>query len=901
MLFRSRVPAEPAPKTVDPGPSPFDPTWYGNHAGVDGGEGYDGYRARGSDAALSPCPLFSPAWYRARYPDVAVSGAEPLAHYTEHGWREGRDPSPLFSTSDWLRRHPDSAEAGLDPLSSFLRSDPATVSPHPRLRAFDFQRPDLAVVIAFAGDLGALDFVLWSLERSRGTIPTTVYLVDGATGDMRAVLDDLAARKEAPQFAIQRLHEPGQPGFAGLVNAGLWRAMSARSHTHIALLEQTVLTPEGLFGALVDLWVPLAAPVLNLARTEQAVPIDFDIYTTREPLAAVEAAAVRRRAIIPGSVSLSDSIDTGLVLFQAGALEVAGLLPVEASPGPDALSSLTGELVAAGLGGGVIARHLYAHRLEQSSALPAVYRRTVQGGGVPNGFDASPSAVGAAAASAAGDRAGLRQWTGDADTLLRAHAQRVSALTAASAKVERDLSNRLSRISGAVADRATPLTGYIAGDEVVFGETAVPPALADPPAWRTAYGKLHHAMLAALVAREVHSFDTALGLQPLLAVLAGLMQHEPPVLVLTMDTDPITGDEKDGYVQRVIAIDRAIESRSRIYLKMVASRAGRPALRCLQDDLWRLEIAHGCELGDAVVETLLRLGAPIYSQSLVGIDPPLLRRLLPLRTGPFIMDMHGAVPEEFVLYDNHYMAQKYRRYESWAAAEADIVVCVTDAMAEHFVEKLAIPRERMIVCPIFMHAATARLSERDYSDRPRVIYAGGTQRWQMVPEMAALVADTALAVDWVLLTPDTEGMERALHRAGMTDIGSISLRSASQTEVFATYARCDFGVLLREEDVVNRVACPTKLIEYLRFGVIPVLHSPEVGDFVALGMKWVAAEDFRAGRLPDPDERALMAETNYAVFQKLTERSKAGLMRIGGAVSAERPARSATPLLRTTA
>lgn len=900
--LRSAPPAPTAPASPEPpgGPAPFDADWYRRHAADAAADPWEDYRSRGTRMARSPCPFFSPAWYRAVYPDVALSGIEPLEHYCTHGWREGRDPSALFSTNALIAQHPDRGETGGDPLAAYLRAGEHRGRPHPRIAGFVPDRPEVAVVMVFVGDRGALDLSLWALERSRGGVPLTLFLVDCGPAEQRADLDRLADERSVEGFRIRRLHERASP-FGRLANAGLWAAMQERRFTHIALMEQAVLLPSGLLGGLVDLWAPLAVPVLNVARTDQAVPSGCDIYGTPEPLAAVTAEADRRRAAIPGTVSLSNGVETALALFQASALEIAGLLPEDAGAGPGALDGAIAALAAAGLGRAVVARHLYAHRLERSAALPGVARPASRSAALPQGLAADAASLRAVCASAAADRIGLDVWSAPAATLMERHAARIEAVGQAAERAGARLCERLARAEEDRSRSRPDLSAHLPWDEVVFGDPPRPPSLADTDAFRQGYRALHHRVLAGLVSRDRAHFRTAAAMQPLVALLAEVMAEALPVLVLTMDTDPVTGDEKDGYVQRVIAIDRVLADRPRLYLKLVAARSDRPALVCLDDGLWRLEIAHGCALGEVLLEALLGLGIAVYSQSLVGIDPPVLRRLLPHRTGPFIMDMHGAVPEEFVLYANHYMAQKYDRYERWAAAEADIVVCVTEAMAEHFATKLAIPRARMIVCPIFLGDPDDRWPARSYGERPRAIYAGGTQRWQMIPELAALVADTADAVDWLLLTPDTEGLGRALDKAGVAERAAIALRSASQTEVFATYPRCDFGLLLREDGVVNRVACPTKLIEYLRFGVIPVLRTADVGDFRRLGMRWVTEEDFRRGRLPDPEQRAAMAEANRAVYRRLTETSRTGLARIAGAAAHSLPRESGTPLLRTTA
>ena len=63
--------------------------------------------------------LFDPAYYLSKYPDIAASGVDPLAHYCSRGWLEGRDPSPGFDTAYYLRTNPDAALQGVNPLHHY--------------------------------------------------------------------------------------------------------------------------------------------------------------------------------------------------------------------------------------------------------------------------------------------------------------------------------------------------------------------------------------------------------------------------------------------------------------------------------------------------------------------------------------------------------------------------------------------------------------------------------------------------------------------------------------------------------------------------------------------------------------------------------------------------------------
>ncbi|MBX3491400.1 MAG: glycosyltransferase [Parvibaculum sp.] len=64
--------------------------------------------------------LFDVEWYKAAYPDVAASGADPIMHYLAYGAREGRDPGPWFDTRWYLLRYPDVAQSNVNPLLHYI-------------------------------------------------------------------------------------------------------------------------------------------------------------------------------------------------------------------------------------------------------------------------------------------------------------------------------------------------------------------------------------------------------------------------------------------------------------------------------------------------------------------------------------------------------------------------------------------------------------------------------------------------------------------------------------------------------------------------------------------------------------------------------------------------------------
>src|SRR6185312_1096991 len=95
-----------------------------------------------------PHPLFDPAFYLERYPDVRKTGVNPLLHFLRYGAAEGRKPHPLFQPDYYLKRCTEAKKSGGNPLAHFLRSRPEDcISPHLLFDCEHYRRyhPDLAV------------------------------------------------------------------------------------------------------------------------------------------------------------------------------------------------------------------------------------------------------------------------------------------------------------------------------------------------------------------------------------------------------------------------------------------------------------------------------------------------------------------------------------------------------------------------------------------------------------------------------------------------------------------------------------------------------------------------------------------------------------------------------------
>jgi hypothetical protein len=246
-----------------------------------------------------------------------------------------------------------------------------------------------------------------------------------------------------------------------------------------------------------------------------------------------------------------------------------------------------------------------------------------------------------------------------------------------------------------------------------------------------------------------------------------------------------------------------------------------------------------------------------------------------LDSGKVCVDIHGVTPEEEVMLGRPELKAHYETVEQNILARAMRCIAVSQSMIQHYAEKYPKLSPRWITIPVFEAYADSNQSEYDRArlerERPElpvaVVYTGGTQVWQNVAGMMEVVKASR---DWA--TYNFYSHDRKLIRkaaAAMKLDTEIRVTFCEKSRLPEVYRMADFGLVLRNDTAVNRVACPTKLTEYLHFGVIPIVRSPQLGDFYAKGYQFVREEDFKAGFFPDSSSREWMKKHNFEVGKSI--------------------------------
>lgn len=337
---------------------------------------------------------------------------------------------------------------------------------------------------------------------------------------------------------------------------------------------------------------------------------------------------------------------------------------------------------------------------------------------------------------------------------------------------------------------------------------------------------------------------------------------------------PDAANEKDGMMQRVLHVDRLCADAERQYLTV--SFSGNFSLNINSVGLGVRVVRLNFFIHFFYLALLVMRSRVVYCHSIYNA----------LRVLPFflirniVVDMHGSVPEELAMMNKPWRSLLYRVVECIVLWRGMVLVCVTRSMVQHFVGKYSKALGKCLVLPILSESAIAAMSAQDKSLKKEgvVVYSGGAQAWQNVELMLQCAASNS-EFCYCFLTPDVAHFNQRI--AAFERFPSHSVQGVRPEEVSKYYANATYGFLLRDDIVVNRVACPTKCVEYISNGMLPVLKTKNIGDFQEFGLASIDWQDFAAGRLPTADAQSRMIDQNYSVLAKMHAEVEAGSVALG--------------------
>lgn len=145
--------------------------------------------------------------------------------------------------------------------------------------------------------------------------------------------------------------------------------------------------------------------------------------------------------------------------------------------------------------------------------------------------------------------------------------------------------------------------------------------------------------------------------------------------------------------------------------------------------------------------------------------------------------------------------------------------------------KYFLVKRKMLVTPCYCSEDFVWDYSKCGNNEIKFVYVGGASKWQCVEETLNLYSDiySVYNTSLTIYTGDQGAFLNAIKDFPSSCQSSIEIKSVPREQLLNELPSYDIGFLLRQDDVVNKVASPIKLYEYCGAGVLP-LTTPYVGD-----------------------------------------------------------------------
>ncbi|MEZ4937850.1 MAG: hypothetical protein R2799_09710 [Crocinitomicaceae bacterium] len=206
-----------------------------------------------------------------------------------------------------------------------------------------------------------------------------------------------------------------------------------------------------------------------------------------------------------------------------------------------------------------------------------------------------------------------------------------------------------------------------------------------------------------------------------------------------------------------------------------------------------------------------------------------------------VYDGRGAIlaeNEEYHVYAGAGIDDQVEEIERKAILETDFRISVTNELIKHWREKYHYQKNDHIVIPCSLNAdfeEVQALPEIEGLSKENILiaYAGSLGGWQSLSYLKSflmsLLNDDRVKI--MFLAKENEIVKELQNQYP----GRVYRYFVPVNEVSSYLTQADYGLLIREKSVTNKVASPVKFAEYLASG-LKVLISPELGDFSGLSV-----------------------------------------------------------------
>lgn len=202
-----------------------------------------------------------------------------------------------------------------------------------------------------------------------------------------------------------------------------------------------------------------------------------------------------------------------------------------------------------------------------------------------------------------------------------------------------------------------------------------------------------------------------------------------------------------------------------------------------------------------------------------------------------IYDPRGLYGDELLYHNRYLLGHIFKILEYFFYKMSSVVVVVSIRFKTYIKDKYNI--KKVLAIPTF-----SKVTERDFKenyfnvrinqnwkDNILFVYSGAYEKWQLIDRVMKLfhyINNLMPTARFVVFSKDRQLFEKAFQDYSISSeyyfIGTIK-----SEELTSALSACDYGIILRDNNIINQVASPIKIKDYLLAG-LQIICTDSIGD-----------------------------------------------------------------------
>ncbi len=299
---------------------------------------------------------------------------------------------------------------------------------------------------------------------------------------------------------------------------------------------------------------------------------------------------------------------------------------------------------------------------------------------------------------------------------------------------------------------------------------------------------------------------------------------------------------KDGMIRRINQIDKELSLNKRVYLNIKFGCNFKKKVNHFDNVIvYNINFFKNFN----IIRKILKDNRIVYIHSLLNFSRVFL---FLKKDNEIILDTHGAVVEEMNFHNKTIKGKILKYLEYYLFFLLKKVIFVNESMKEYYENKYpSLKKKEILIYPIIeledckTNEKIKKPEELKNISKVNIIYSGNLQKWQNIDLMLKKLKEIENEnYNYIFLTGQISEFRKKIEEY---KIQNYILKSVLPEELKNYYFYCDYGILLRDEHILNKVANPTKLSEYMEYGLIPIVKYEDIGDYLNLGYEYLKIDN----------------------------------------------------------